>query len=228
MTSTIPKEGTRSTLDAEVKLFLERHPKLHLGGDEDFHGERRYHSDVFSIHQLPVEQHAPISRVEFTGLRGPHGSIPVRVLYPESGKSATSKGDAAALIYFHGGGYTVGSVDEFEQGLRIVAEESGAQVYAVEYRLAPENRFPTQLDEFSFVLDWVQGEGGKERGVNPNKVCCGGDSAGGNMTAALALRRRDEGKKNMKAQILLYPEARLPFDTKAATENNSGYYLECK
>jgi len=127
----------------------------------------------------------------------------------------------------HGGGYTVGSVDEFENGLRIVAERAGIQVYGVGYRLAPEFPYPTQLDEYEAVLQWVQGEGGKARGVNPDKVCGGGDSAGGNMTAALALRLMDQGKKQMAAQILLYPEARVPFDTPAAEENNSGLYLEC-
>jgi acetyl esterase/lipase len=76
------------------------------------------------------------------------------VLYPKSGEERRKYGDAGALIYFHGGGYTVGTVDEFENGLRIVAE-----VYAVECRLAPEWRFPTQLDEYVAVVEWVQGKG---------------------------------------------------------------------
>lgn len=109
----------------------------------------------------------------------------------------------------------------------MVAEESGCQVYAVEYRLAPEFKYPTQLDEYSAVTDWVQGEGGKTRGVHPDKVLGGGDSAGGNMTAAICLRRMDEGRKPLAGQVLLYPEARLPFDTPAAMENNSSLYLEC-
>jgi acetyl esterase/lipase len=100
-------------------------------------------------------------------------------------------------------------------------------VYGIDYRLAPEHKFPTQLDEYSAVIDWLQGEGGKKRGVHSDRVAGGGDSAGGNMSAAIALRRRDEGKKNIAAQILLYPEARIPFDTPAGTENNTGYYLEC-
>jgi acetyl esterase/lipase len=150
------------------------------------------------------------------------------VFYPKSGQGKKDAGEAAALIYFHGGGYTVGTVDEFENGLRILAEESGCQVYAVEYRLAPEWRFPTQLDEYVTVTQWLQGEGGKASGVHPDRVMGGGDSAGGNMTAAVSLRLRDEGKKPLAAQLLLYPEARLPFDTPAASENNSGLYLECK
>lgn len=131
------------------------------------------------------------------------------------------------MIYFHGGGYTVGSVDEFENGLRIVAEESGVQVYGVEYELAPEWLFSKQLDEYAAMADWLHGEGGKARGVNPERVMGGVDSAGGNMTPAVSLRLRDEGKRPLSAHVLLYPEASLPFDTKAASEN-SGLYLECK
>lgn len=121
----------------------------------------------------------------------------------------------------------MGSVDEFENGLRLLAEESGCQIYAADYRLAPEWRYPTQLDEYSAVIDALQSQFGAERGVSPKKVFGGGDSAGGNMTAAITLKRRDEGKTNLAGQILLYPEARIPFDTPAAMENNTGLYLEC-
>lgn len=76
-----------------------------------------------------------------------------------------------------------------------MAEESGCQVYAAEYRFAPEWRFPTQLDEYVAVAECLHGQGGKQRGVNSDKVMGGGDSAGGNMTAAVSLRLRDEGKK---------------------------------
>jgi acetyl esterase/lipase len=223
----IPKTGTRSAeVDPELRAFLSQdEPDLHLGGGGDFHAERNHHAQVLGFHALDVAKRAPISAVEFTAIRGPHGTIPVRVFYPHSSQAV---GSAAALIYFHGGGYTVGTVDEFENGCRLVAERAGAQVYAVEYRLAPEWRFPTQLDEYVCVLEWVRGEGGRERGVDPTRVCGGGDSADGNMTAALCLRLRDEGKEPLRAQLLLYPEARLPFDTPAAAENNSGLYLECE
>lgn len=101
------------------------------------------------------------------------------------------------------------------------------QIYAVEYRLAPEFRYPVQLDEYSAVIDWLQGNAGQIRGVHPERIAGGGDGAGGNMTAAICLRRLDEGKKPLAGQVLLYPVARLPFNTLAAKENNSGYYLEC-
>jgi len=225
LTIVLPLLMILAALSPEVQQFLHNNPTLHLGGEASFYAERSHHLSVFGIHAIPAHQQHSITSVEFTAIRGPHGTIPIRAFYPSTA-TRTSK-DCAALIYFHGGGYTVGSVDEFENGLRLLAEESGCQIYAAEYRLAPEWRYPTQLDEYSAVIDALQGQFGAERGVSRTKVFGGGDSAGGNMTAAIALKRRDEGKTNLAGQILLYPEARIPFDTPAAMENNTGLYLEC-
>lgn len=127
-------------------------------------------------------------------------------LFPRSGHDLRKKNESAALIYFHGGRYTVGSVDEFENDLRIVAEESGAVIIGVEYRLALERSLPIQLDDYDSVINWIQGDEGRKRDISPDQVCGGGDSAGGNMTAAASLPRKDNRKKPLKAQLLLYPE----------------------
>lgn len=222
----IPKTGTRTQLDREVEVFLSKNPDLHLGLT-DFAHERHHHTQVFGFHALPEEKRASIGRVEFVTLRGPYGTIPVRVFYPKSGEERTRAGNATALVYMHGGGCTVGTVDEFENGCRILAEEAGVQIYAVEYRLSPEWRYPTQLDEYEFVVQWLKGPGGKERGVSLDRVMGGGDSAGGSMTTSLCLRLLDQGKKPLHAQFLLYPDTKLPLDTPAAEENNSGPYLDC-
>lgn len=131
------------------------------------------------------------------------------------------------------------------QTVQYTAAHKDNQIYGADYRLAPEMKFPTQLDEYSTLIDALQSDFGKARGVHPDRVCGGGDSAGGNMTAAISLRRCDESKKLLAGQVhfshpllrstheltiikvLLYPEARLPFDTPAVSENSSGYYLEC-
>ncbi|KAI0748175.1 Alpha/Beta hydrolase protein [Daedaleopsis nitida] len=228
--SPIPSVGNRTTLAASVKQLLSSGPtaELHLGGVEEYTEERRHHTEILGWHKLDedAKAKAPIGEVEFTAVRTKHGTTYVRVFYPKSGEEQKKEGEAGALVYMHGGGYTVGCIDDFEHGLRVLAEASGCQVYAVEYHCAPEYRYPTQLDEYSAIVDWVQGPEGKKRGVHPDKVAGGGDSAGGNMTAALALRRRDDGLKNICAQLLVYPEARLPFDTRACEENNTGLYLE--
>lgn len=124
--SKIPTTGSRTELAPSIKTFLKDHPDLHLGGEKDFHEERRKHLEVFGIHSIPKERVHPIGEVEFTALRGPHGTIPVRVFHPKSGEDRKKKGEAGALIYFHGGGYTVGSVDEFENGLRLIRKRANA------------------------------------------------------------------------------------------------------
>ncbi|KAK8043924.1 hypothetical protein PG994_012762 [Apiospora phragmitis] len=197
----IPMTGTRTTLSSSVGQFLQDHPSLHLGGQVDFHEERRHHLEVFGFHQLPREKQAAIRRVEFAAVRGRHGTVPVRLLYPQNFEDARrgvgSKGDVKtpALVYMHGGGYTVGSVDEFENGLRLLAEKANMITIGVEHHLAPEFPFPHALDDYEDVLAWVQGEEGNSRGIDGDRILGGGDSAGGNMTAALALRLKDEGKK---------------------------------
>lgn len=147
--------GTRTKLDPEIKTFLYRNIDLHLGGTGKFTEEISHHTKTFGFHVLDKSKRAPIHSVEVTAIRGPHGTVPIRVFYPSSGEARRVSGNSGALIYFHGGGYTVGTVDEFENGLRIVAEESGCQVYAVEYRLAPEWKFPTRLDEYVTVVEWL-------------------------------------------------------------------------
>lgn len=107
----IPTEGDRTTLSKEIKSFLAEHSDLHLGGPGNFEDERSHHSRVFGIQALPKSSVHPISEVEFTAIRGPHGTIPMRVFYPRAAPKQKD-GNSAALIYFHGGGYTVGSVDE--------------------------------------------------------------------------------------------------------------------
>ncbi|KAI5302172.1 hypothetical protein KEM56_000961 [Ascosphaera pollenicola] len=220
-----PAEGTRGTLDRSVETFLRDMPDIHLG-DTDFLSERSHHARVLGIQAIPAAQQQLISDIEFTAIRGPAGTIPIRVLYPKSGKAAREKGEAAALIYCHGGGYTVGSVDEFENGLRTLAEDAGVQVYAADYRLSPEWKWPTQLDELDAVIHWLRHIGGPPRGVHPERIIGAGDDVGGNMVACVSLRRKDRGEFPLKALVLYYPIPLVPFSTKASVENNTGYYVE--
>ncbi len=221
------RSAGKTDLDPEVSSFLKSNPQLCLGGGNLLQ-ERRIHAEVLGFTNQPESLQSRIGHVEFTGIRGPQGIINLRVLYPTTPLQDPKSGLVPALIYFHGGGYTVGSGDEFENGCCILAEKAGLQVYLVDYRLAPEWSYPTQLDEYEYVIDWLRGSGGKERSVDPDLVFGAGDSAGGNMTSGVSLRRRDAGRAQMAGIFLLYPEARLPFDTSAATENNAGPYLSCE
>jgi acetyl esterase/lipase len=114
-----PKCASRTTLDSELTSFLSEHPSLRLGGP-DLHGERRHHTEAFGFTAHPPHLLAPFAGVEFTTVRGFHGNIPLRILYP-------SKESSVGTIYFHGGGCTVATTDEFENGCRILAEKAGVQ-----------------------------------------------------------------------------------------------------
>lgn len=210
---TIPPRVESSTKDPEIAAWLETGPVL--GAHKPIHVQRREH-DAFIDRNPP-----PIGRVEFLGLAGPHGTIPVRVYHP----SRVGAGTGGALIYLHGGGFIVGSLDQFETAMRRLCEGSGAQVYAVDYKLAPEYQWPVQIEEGEFVVRWLF-ENASERGVDPKRIALGGDSAGGNQTCVIAQKLRNENGPRLALQMPLYPETKMPFDTPAGVQNVSGGYVD--
>ena len=209
----IPQKVHGGTKDPEISEWLKTAPVL--GAHKAIHVQRREH-DAFIDEVKP-----PIGEIEHLGLRGPHGTIPVRVYHPS--KPGAAKG--SAMIYLHGGGFIVGSLDQFETAMRLFAEGSGAQVYCVDYKLAPEYQWPVQMEEGEFVVRWLF-EHAAERGVDPDRIALSGDSAGGNMTCTISLKLRDEGGPKLALQMPLYPEAKMPFETRAGAENISGGYVD--
>ena len=109
------------------------------------------------------------------------------------------------IVYAHGGGFTTGSPGLMDPIARELAASSGAAVVSVEYRLAPENPFPAGLDDFEAVARWVVDHAVKRFGVESGRVAIAGESAGGNLSAALALKLRDTDGPTLAAQVLLYP-----------------------
>ncbi|MEV1174469.1 alpha/beta hydrolase [Nonomuraea sp. NPDC049784] len=208
----VPEKVGRDELDKELADWLPRGPIL--GADERIADARRSHR-VLAEGPWPT-----IGSVETLLLPGPHGSVPVRVHTPSTGS-----GPYGALVYLHGGGWTVGTLDEFEIPMRIFAERAGIKTYAIDYQLAPEAKFPVQLDECGFVISWLFAHAADQE-VDPERIAVGGDSAGGNMTCALTLKFRDEGGPRLALQLPLYPETALPFDTDSGSENRVGFYLE--
>ena len=210
---TLPAKVERSTKDAEIAEWLKTGPVL--GAHKPIHIQRREH-DAFIDKLKP-----PIGLIEHLGLEGPHGTIPVRVYHP----SKPGIAEGGALIYLHGGGFVVGSLDQFDTAMRRLCEGSGAQVYAVDYKLAPEYQWPVQMEEGEFAVRWLF-EHAAQRGVDPARIALGGDSAGGNLTCTISLKLRDENGPKLALQMPLYPEAKMPFDTAAGVENISGGYVD--
>jgi acetyl esterase len=209
----IPESVSRGTLDTELEQWLPTGPTL--GADVSIAQGRRDHT---VLGQGPWPE---IGAVDTLVLPGPHGSLAVRRHIPSQASSSPS----GALVYIHGGGFTYGTLDEFEVPMRLIAEWAGILTYAVEYQLAPEAKFPTQIDEIEFVVRWLF-DHAQEQGVDPAKIALGGDSAGGNMTCVVALKLRDEHGPRLALQVPLFPEAAFPGDTLSGSENRTGLYLE--
>src|SRR5580698_1812579 len=210
---TIPESVGRGTLDAELAAWLPTGPTL--GADVSIAQGRRDHT-VLGQGPWP-----PIGSVEHLELPGPHGSLTVRRHTP----TRPASNPIGALVYIHGGGFTYGTLDEFETAMRVISERAGIATYVVDYQLAPEAKYPLQIEEIEYFVRWLF-DHAAEQGVDPAKIAVGGDSAGGNMTCVVALKLRDEGGPRLALQVPLFPEAAFPGDTLAGSENRSGLYLE--
>ncbi len=132
---------------------------------------------------------------------GPTGAIPVRLYRPDS---AAAEARLPALVFAHGGGWVFGNLDSHDVLCAQLAIGAGIAVFAIDYRLAPEARFPGAFDDVVAGLTWVAANGAS-LGIDASKLAIGGDSAGGNLAAAVALWARDNGGPKLKLQMLAYP-----------------------
>ncbi len=140
-------------------------------------------------------------QIEHLELNGPHGPIPVRIVWPHE-KFVSTK-PTSTVVYFHGGGWVVGDLDSHEAHAIRIANEAQCVVLNVGYRLAPEFKFPIPVDDCWFATQWAY-EHIDRLGGNRGRFAVGGDSAGGNFAAVMALLCRDSGIK-LAAQLLMYP-----------------------
>jgi acetyl esterase len=162
----------------------------------------------------PVEVASVLDRT----VPGPAGEIPVRVYTP------AGEGPLPVVVYFHGGGWVIGDLEVVDQPCRQLASAAGAIVVSVDYRLAPEHRYPAAFDDSYAATVWV-GAHAAEIGGDPARLAVAGDSAGGNLAAAVALAARDRGGPELAAQLLIYPVTDFNFGTASYQDNREGYLL---
>jgi acetyl esterase len=163
----------------------------------------------------------PVDQVISSEVPGPAGPIAVRVYVP-AGRSARLQ--MPGLVFFHGGGWVRGSLQSHDILCRSLANGGGCIVVSVDYRMAPEHRFPAAIDDAVAATRWVA-EHAAEIGVDPARLAVGGDSAGGNLAAAVALVLRDAGGPPLVHQLLIYPVTNYRFDTPSYADNAEGYML---
>ena len=161
----------------------------------------------------------PVARVEDWMIPGSGLGIPARV-YTPSGKV----GPHPILVFFHGGGWVFGTLETHGDICRTLCHRSGSLVVSVDYRRAPEHRFPAALEDCCAAVRWCAGHAA-EIGGDPTRLAVAGDSAGGNLAAAVALRGRDDGGPTLALQVLIYPVTNCAFDTASYHQYASGYGL---
>lgn len=162
---------------------------------------------------------AAVRSVEDAAIPGPAGEIPIRIYRPDV------DGTVATMAFFHGGGFAIGSIETHDDHARLICRDVGIVVVSVDYRLAPEHPFPAGFEDCLAATTWV-GENVDSLGGDPDKIVVGGDSAGGNFSAAVALATRESGPK-LAAQFLIYPGVDFAEDTDypSRLENAEGFFL---
>lgn len=130
------------------------------------------------------------------------GVIPARIYTPKTLRQ--SNGLAPCLVFFHGGGWVIGDLDTHDVACRKLADEGQLIVISVDYRRAPEYKFPTAVDDAIAATAWIAGRA-KTLGIDAARLCVGGDSAGGNLAAVAAIDARDKGGPSIAGQVLVYP-----------------------
>jgi acetyl esterase len=131
----------------------------------------------------------------------PHGTIPARIYTPK--KLRKKDGLAPCLVFFHGGGWVIGNLETHDVVCRKLADEGELIVISVDYRLAPEHKFPAAVEDAIAATAWVAASA-KQLGIDTSRLIVGGDSAGGNLAAVVSLAARETGPK-IAGQMLVYP-----------------------
>jgi acetyl esterase len=199
----------RSLLDQQA---TSGRPPLHHQSVEQ---ARAFHvADAAALNGPP----APVAAVADRRVPGPAGELPVRVYTPEGSPPFP------IVVFFHGGGWVVGTLDTYDPLCRALAAATPAVVVSVDYRLAPEHRWPAAVEDAYAATEWASRNAAALGGVQ-HRLAVAGDSAGGNLAAVVALGARDRGGPAIGFQLLVYPVLDAAGDTASWREYADGYHL---
>jgi acetyl esterase len=206
-------------LHPQAKAFLDiinasdRTPMRALGAEkarEAYAARPKYFAsqwvDVFSVENRVVEQN--------------NLSIPIRIYSPKQSQALLP-----VCIFYHGGGMVIGTLDGYDTLCRQICVQSDCIIVSVDYRLAPEHKFPAAIDDAYTALLWVLQQA-ETFGGDKNNIAISGDSAGGSLAAVVTILARDQGISNIKCQVLIYPATASHADSSSHLAFAKGYFLE--
>ena len=203
------------TLDVATRTFVD---EMLNGGGGTFEDRTPDEARAFRAQLAALSGPAPpMASVREHTIERPDGSFQVRVLTP-------IEPPAGVIVYYHGGGWVVGSIDESDTLGRKLAERTSCAVVLVDYRLAPEHPYPVAVDDSYAALEWTASQMGEIAGREV-PLFVAGDSAGGNLSAVVAIRSRDRGGPQIAMQVLVYPVTDANFDRPSYTDPDNQLLL---
>ncbi len=203
-------------LDPQAKKFLETLESL---GTPPFESMEVFEARATAAASAELIGPAlPVAEIRDLTALGLGGEIPLRLYRPDSDELCP------ALVYLHGGGWVLGDIPTHEKLCTEIVHGAGCAVVSVDYRLAPEHKFPAAADDAFAAMQWVMAHA-EELGIDGQRVAVGGDSAGGNLAAVACLMAKDRQKTMPVCQALIYPITNCDFGTASYRENAEGYLL---
>jgi len=178
---------------------------------------------MVALMQAVGPKDVPIGKVANLAIPSPNGEIPARSYTPV----AAGGEPLPTLVFFHGGGFVIGSVDTHDGLCRMLANLSTCRVISVDYRLSPEHKFPGAVEDAIAATSWIEANAA-QLGVDANRLAIGGDSAGGTLSAVVTQMARDAGAPKLAFQMLLFPATHMAADTVSRRQFAEGYFLEGK
>lgn len=166
----------------------------------------------------PLKDCPELARIETLSIDGPDGPLRIRIYQPHGGTPQP------VCLYFHGGGWVLNSIDTHDDLARRLADAGGCIVISVDYRLAPEHKYPSAVKDAWSALEWTVRQGGKY-GMDASRIAVCGDSAGANLAAVLCLLTRDRNGPPIRSQVLAYPITDCDFERFSYQTNAEGYFL---
>lgn len=207
-------------LDPIVKAFLDQ--LAAQPGPKMWETDASYGRALFTqMMTLVGPQNIPCGGIENLSAPGRAGHIPLRSYTPAN----AAAGALPVLVFFHGGGFVIGDLDTHDGICRLIANQSGARVIAVDYRLAPEHKFPAAVEDARDAVAWVA-RNARELGIDSKRLSVGGDSAGGNLAAVVSQLAKENAGPAIAFQMLLFPVTQVGADTQSMRDCADGYFLD--